>query len=141
MPNLWRKRLKDGVGSSEPGDELILATDINILSEAKRTAGDRFKLAFIRAPQLKGLRDFDEVIPRNYGLVFVSFQTLDMSIDDAYAFRFLTGIRFMRSKGREYITLNEFRTGAVYSARLPRIYIDKEPAYDLTEVLECYKLL
>lgn len=141
LANVWRLRVKDGGGSSNAGDELILLNDINVLAEHKRTAGYTFQLGFLRPSQLKGLVDFDRVISRNYGLVFVSFYNEDIGLDKAYAFRLVTALRYLQAKGSKTIHLNEFERGDMPAIELPRLpgIIDK--TYDLKGVQECYKSL
>lgn len=144
LPNVWRFRLPDGGGGSRPADELVLLEDVNILAEHKRTYGEKFELGFLRPPQLKGLQDFDLVIPRNLGLVFVSFLNEEKGIDEAYAFRLVRALQFMHVTGRRYITREEFQQQRVPCIALPLLpppagTIDR--IYDLQGVLQCYKSL
>lgn len=141
LSNVWRFRLPDGGGGNRPGDELILLEDISILAEHKRTEGDEFQLSFLRPSQLKGLRDFDKVITRNYGLVFVSFLDEKRGQDMAYCFRLLRGLQFMQRQGRQYIHLEEFKRNEMPAIDLPLLPNEKERTYDLKGVLECYKYL
>ncbi|MEK4879371.1 hypothetical protein [Paenibacillus sp. FSL R5-0908] len=137
----WRKRLKDGGGSTEPADELVLLEDLNLLLEHKRTEGDRFELGFLRADQVTGLLNFDRVIARNYGLVCVSFNDPNTGRDDAYAFRFITAMRYMQRKSRVYITAAELAHKALPCARLPRLQGAEKPTYDLGELIACCRSL
>lgn len=144
LPNVWRFRLPDGGGGSRPGDELILLEDVNILAEHKRTYGDKFELGFLRPPQLKGLLDFDTVISRNLGLVFVSFLNEEKGTDEAYAFRLIRAMQYMQTKGRQYIKREELNQQLVPCIGLPLLpppagTIDR--LYDLKGVLQCYKSL
>jgi len=140
VPNVWRLRLRDGKGGTQVADEVALLAKVNLLSELKRTEGDRFELSFLRSDQINGLLDFDRVLPQNYGLVLVSFHNLQQGRDDAYAIRLITALHFMRREGREYITLDELRSGAFPAIRLPRLNTP-EPTYDLWELGECYRYL
>jgi len=140
LPNVWRLRLKDGGGGTNPGDELVLTEDINILAEHKRTEGRKFELGFLRTDQLNGLIDFDRVISRNYGLVFVSFHNPKDGLDEAYAFRLITAVKFLQKRGVLYIPIESFRTKAIPCIDLPRIQA-AQPYYDLMGVVTCYKSL
>jgi hypothetical protein len=127
-------RIADGRGSTRPADEVILLHDINVLGEHKRTQGDRFELSFLRTNQLTGLVDFDSVIPRNKGLVFVSFLDEAKGVDDAIAFQLITVLRHMKRLRRRYITAEEFIKGKVPGLRLPCIQTDDGRGYDLKGV-------
>lgn len=139
IPHTWRLRIPDGRGGTRPADELLLAVNINILAELKRTEEDNFELAFLEPNQIKGLLDFDKVIECNYGLVYVSFLNEELKRDVAYAFRLVTAMRYMQQKRRKYITLEELSSGAIPRVWIPRIPADKmpdnEPGYDLKEVI------
>src|SRR5690625_4137972 len=111
VPNLWTISIQDGRGGSRPGDRLIITEQVNILSELKRTAGQRFQLSFLRSNQMYGLVDFDNVTERNYGIVFINFHNSKRNLDEAYAFRLLTALEFMGRKDRQYVTLKEFQKG------------------------------
>lgn len=144
IPNCWRLRITDGVNrtGSRPADDLVLLEGINILCEEKRTAGDRFELSFLRTNQLRGILEFDAVLPRNRGLVFVSF--LSDNADAAYAFRLTDAVAYMREHERHYITLSELQQQEVSCVYLPRITLEDENGcpvrgYDLKGVQECYK--
>lgn len=140
VPNCWRARITDGGGSTRPADDIVITQEANILAELKRTAKDAFYLSFLRAPQLKGLVDFDQVIKRNYGLVIVSFDTEQR--DETYAFRLITALQYMKTQGRASISLHELRTGQFYKRELlPRIEIGDEPGYDLKGLVKCCKSL
>lgn len=141
LPNVWRFRLPDGGGGSRPGDELILLEGLNILAEHKRTTEDSFQLSFMRKPQLKGLTDFDSVISKNYGLVFVSFLDEKRGQDLAYCFRLTAALQFMNKKGRLHITLDELRRNEMTCIALPLLPHERERTYDLKGVLACYKYL
>ena len=131
LPNCWRMRI---------ADELILLEEINVLAEQKRTAGDVFRLGMLRENQITGLVDFDEVISRNLGLVFISFLNEKKGIDKTYVFRLLTAFKFMKAKGRVSIKLEEFER-----KKIPCVYVPlldaAERTYDLKGVLDCYRYL
>lgn len=135
----YRVRIKDGGGGTRPADELIILTDINVMAELKRTAGDRFELSFLEVNQGKGLMSFDSCNRRNFGLVFVSFQTMDLKTDEAYAFRLLEALAYMKLKGRQYITMEELAKGVIPTAWLPRLQLTDGPGYDLKGVELCFK--
>lgn len=141
IPGTWRIRIPDGKGGSRPADELTLTESCNILAEMKRTESDRFQLSFLEPNQVKGLLDFDKVIPRNYGLVLVSFLNEDKGRDVAYAIRLTAAIDYMIQKKRRYIRLDELAAGCIPAIELPRVYVDNEPGYDLKGVATCYKYL
>lgn len=145
VPHTWRIRIPDGKGGTRPADELILSENINILVEMKRTEGDRFELAFLEPNQIKGLIDFDKVIARNYGLVFISFLNEELRRDIAYAFRLTTAMRYMLQKRRKFITLEEFANCSIPRVRIARIMADKmpdgNPGYSLKEVVSNCKYL
>lgn len=137
----WRKRLKDGGGSTEPADEIVLLEEVNLLLEHKRTDGDRFELSFLRSDQVSGLLDFDRVIARNYGLVCVSFNSPQIGLDVAYAVRLITALRYMQGQGVHFITLAEFEKNRLPCAELPRLRGANKPTYDLGELIACCKSL
>lgn len=137
----WRMRISDGKGADRPADEIILLQDFNILAEHKRTSSDRFELSFLRPNQIKGLYDFDTVLERNYGLVFVSFLNEDAGIDEAYTFRLLAALKYMKTQGRRYITRKELYLKEIRNIELSRLTIDEEPGYNLKGVNNCYKYL
>jgi hypothetical protein len=145
IPRTWRMRIPDGKGGTRPADELTLTEKVNILAEMKRTEGERFELDFLEPNQIKGLLDFDNVIERNYGLVYVSFLNEEVHRDTAYAFRLVAAIRFMQQKKRKYISLEELSEGVIPRIWLPRIAAEKmddgKPGYNLKEVANCYKSL
>lgn len=140
LPNVWRMRIKDGMGGTRPADEIVTTVNGNFLIEAKRTAGDRFELSFIRPNQFRGLLNF-EVVPHNFGLVFVSFQ--NKNDDEAYAFRLSSLLKYMREYRFQYIGLSVFRKFVtVPCILLPRTYYHDPQnsklsglAYDLSEVI------
>lgn len=146
LPHVWRMRIKDGGGSTRPADEIVTTVNGNFLVEAKRTAGDKFELSFIRPNQFRGLLNF-EVVPHNFGLVFVSFQ--NKNTDEAYAFRLSSLIRYMKEYHFQYIGLPIFRNFiTIPCISLPRTYYHDPknarlsgPAYDLTEVVRCCRSL
>jgi hypothetical protein len=140
IPNCWRFRIPDGGGGTRPGDELTLLEDVNILAELKRTEGQKFEISFLRPDQINGLLDFDRVLARNFGLVYVSFHNPKQQLDDAYAVRLATSIRYMQRQGVGYIHLNDFRRGALPCCQLPRINTAK-PTYDLRGIVEKCKSL
>lgn len=143
IPNCWRMRITDAAGriGSRPGDDIILLEHINILSEDKRTAGDRFELSFLRPNQLKGLIEFDAVMERNIGMVLVSF--LNEAVDLAFAFRLVDALLYMQVQNRQYITLEELQRQRLKSVPLPLIELNEnnQPVrgYDLKGVIECYR--
>ncbi|MEN2464955.1 hypothetical protein [Ornithinibacillus sp. JPR2-1] len=138
VPNVWTIHIKDGPGGSRPADRIILTEKINILAELKRTEGQRFYLSFLRTNQLQGLVDFDQVIERNLGLVFVSFHNPKKTLDETYVFRLTTALQYMQRKDRLYIDLKELQEGAISTLYLPR----QNDIYDLQEVnnLHCKSL-
>ncbi|WP_371380870.1 hypothetical protein [Sporomusa aerivorans] len=146
IPNVWRMRITDGRGATRPADEIVTTINGNFLVEAKRTAGNKFELGFIRPNQFRGLLNF-EVIPRNFGLVFVSF--LNKDIDEAFAFRLSTAVKYMQEYRYRYIARNVFKESMTLPViELPRTYYHDPqnaklsgPAYDLTEVIERCRLL
>lgn len=143
VPHCWRLRITDSVNriGTRPADNIVLLEEINILCEEKRTAGDRFKLSFLRPDQLQGLLDFDAVIRRNKGLVFISF--LNDTVDDAYAFRMADALVYMKQRNRQYVTLEELQEQAIPCVRLTTIQLTENGetvrGYDLKGVQECYK--
>jgi hypothetical protein len=128
-------RIKDGGGGTRPGDEIVLLEPANILAEHKRTEGRKFEFGFLRPDQVNGLLDFDRAVSRNLGLVFVSFHNPKQQLDDAYAFRLATGIRYMQRQEVAYIHLDDFRRGALPCCQLPRLDTAK-PTYDLRGLVE-----
>lgn len=144
IPGCWRLRITDGVNrtGTRPADDLVLLEHINVLSEEKRTASDRFELAYLRPSQIKGLLEFEAVLERNKGLVFVSF--LHDDVDAAFAFRLVDATVYMREQNRKYITLQELQLQKILCVPLPVIEImeGNEPVrgYDLKGVQECYRL-
>lgn len=134
VPNCWRLRIADGRGATRPGDELILLKDVSILGEHKRTAGDRFEFSFLEVNQVKGLLDFDKVIERNIGLVFVSFLNEAVGRDLAVTFRLLTAMQYMQKVGHKYITIKDFENQVIPCLWLPRLQLDSGPGYYLKEV-------
>lgn len=137
LPNLWRLRLTDAVGriGTRPADEVVLTDRVNYLVEEKRTNGNQFTLSMLRPDQLKGLLEFEQALERNRGYVFVSF--LNETTDEAYAFRLVDALVFMKQKNRRYINLEELHSGAIEVIALPLIEIDGERGYDLKGVLDC----
>lgn len=146
IPNVWRMRIADGRGATRPADEIVTTINGNFLVEAKRTAGEKFELGFIRPNQFRGLLNF-EIIPRNFGLVFVSF--LNKNVDEAYAFRLSSAIKYMKEHGFQYIARKSFKNFVdLPTVSLPRTYYHDPkntklsgPAYDLTEVISSCHLL
>lgn len=134
VPNCWRLRIADGRGGARPGDELILLKDVNILGEHKRTTGDRFEFSFLEVNQVKGLLDFDAVIDRNIGLVFVSFLNEAVGRDLAVTFRLALAMKYMQEKRRKYITIDEFNNEVIPCLWLPRLQLTEGPGYDLKGV-------
>lgn len=136
IPNIWTMTIKDGGGGTRPADRIILTQDINILAELKRTESQRFELAYLRPNQIKGLLDFDQVIERNVGLVFISFHSTKKGIDTAFAFRLMDAMPYMKQAGRSYITLDELRQQVIPCAEMPR---GEHHTYDLKGVMTCFK--
>lgn len=132
VPNSWRMRIADGGGSTRPADEIILLESMNVLAEHKRTDGDRFEFGFLEVNQVRGLLDFDQVLPHNVGLVFVSFLSADRDL--AVTFRLYTALRYMQQAKRKYITIDEFKKEVVPCVWLPRVTYDDGPGYDLKGV-------
>ncbi|MGP9042133.1 hypothetical protein [Cytobacillus kochii] len=144
IPNIWTLPIMDGRGGSRPGDRLTICKNINLLTELKRTAKKEFQLDFLRPNQVRGLVDFDQVIEKNMGLVLVSFHDLP-KVDEAYAIRLVTALRYMQIHGKRSISLEELRKGKTAAGKqlalkLPRLHA-AEPTYDLRGLTECYKYL
>lgn len=138
IPKCWRMRITDHNSGTRPADEIVLLPSINILAEAKRTNGDRFTLSMVRPNQQKGLYDFDVIIPRHRGLIFISF--LNDTEDVAYAFRFIDALQFMRNTGVNYIPLTDFKNGVFKCVELPLLHdTDNNRYYDLKGVERCYR--
>ena len=146
VPNVWQIRIKDGRGGTKPADHLTICQKVNILAELKRTASQKFELGYLEPNQIRGLIDFDQVIAKNYGLVICSFHNPGKGLDECYAIRLVTAIRYMNDKGRNHITLEELQKGALVGAniqvaiKVPRLE-KATPTYDLKGVSECYKYL
>lgn len=144
VPNTWSIPIKDGLGGTKPADRLTLAEEVNLLTELKRTAKQEFQLSFLRPNQIHGLLDFDGVVKRNYGLVLVSFYN-PPKMDEAYAIRLVTAMQYMVKEGKKSISLEALRNGVRYKDRQVAIRIPRletaEKAFDLREVVECYKYL
>ena len=134
----WRMRISDKNNGTRPADDLVILSSINVLAEYKRTNDNSFKLSIVRPNQQKALYDFDAVIRRNKGIVFISF--LRDSLDVAYAFRFIDALRYMRNMGVQYIHIDDFKTGAFRCVELPLRYDENDDRYyDLKGVEMCYK--
>jgi hypothetical protein len=136
VPNVWTINIKDGRGGSRPGDRLIITEKVNILAEMKRTAGKQFYLNFLRPNQIQGLVDFDQIISRNYGLVFVSFHNPSKQLDEAYAFRLTTALEYMRKRDTLHIPIEDFRNSVIPNNYLPRL----NEIYDIQGVTDCKSL-
>jgi len=149
VPNVWRRKVTDGKGATRPADEIVLTLYGNILAEHKRTAKDGFFLSLLRSNQLNGLRDFDRVIPQNYGLVFVNFNDPTQELNIACAFRLITAARYMAKKDRAGIPLKDLQAGVIPVIWLPYQEVpeieNKKPVlksgWDLQEVPEKCRLL
>ncbi|MPN45592.1 hypothetical protein SDC9_193159 [bioreactor metagenome] len=140
IPNCWRMRIADGRGGTRPADEIILTMNGNFLAEHKRTSGARLSFDFLRSNQAKGLIDFDNALPQNYGLIFISFH--NRVLDEAYAIRLVSAMEYMHSYRKYYIPLRDIQQGIRINAiQLPRIVTNDELAYDLQELVRCCKLL
>lgn len=137
LPNLWRLRITDSVSrlGTRPADEVVLTDRFNYLVEEKRTDGNQFTLSLLRPDQLKGLLEFEKVLERNRGYVFISF--LSETIDEAYAIRLLDALIYMKKQKRQYVSLEELRNKNIDVISLPLIEIDGERGYDLKGVLNC----
>lgn len=140
IENCWRMKIADGGGATRPADEIILLEEINVLAEQKRTQGTVFKLSMLRPNQITGLVDFDEVISRNYGLVFIGFLDEAKDLDEAYVVRLTTALKHMKKKGKASIPLKDFQQQALPCRLLPLLDM-AERTYDLKGVIECYKFL
>ncbi len=136
IPNIWTINITDGKGGSRPADRIILTEHVNILTELKRTAGQRFNLSFLRPNQIQGLVDFDNVAERNLGLVFISFHNPNRKIDEAYAFRLITALQYMKNRDIRYISIHDLRNKKVPVVEFPRI----NDYYDLKGVINCKSL-
>lgn len=137
VPNIWRAHLNEASGS-RPADDIVLTEPINILFEAKRTEDTAFRLGFLRQNQINGLLDFEKVIDRNYGLVFINFLDHKEGIDETYTFRLIKALKYMLAKESLSIKLEELREGKADSLLLPAL---PDRLYDVEEVLKCYKQL
>lgn len=129
VPSIWRMRIDDGSGATRPADELVLTPTFNLLIEMKRTEDACFKLAFLRTGQIKGLLEFEHVLPQNIGLVLVSF--LNENFDETYAFRLFTALCYMRVQQRKSIPIEVFRRGGISAFNLPLHSENGERYYDL----------
>ena len=143
VPNCWRMTIESGKGQGQssgtrPADAITILNDVNVLTELKRTNGEAFELGFLRPNQLEGLIDFDAVIPRNFGLVFISFLNEERGIDAAFSIRLIDAIKFMKRAGRQHIKLDELSRGAVACLQLPTAWIGGHRLYDLQEVNDYY---
>jgi len=136
IPDLWTISITDGKGGSRPADRIILTEHVNILTELKRTAGKRFNLSFLRPNQIQGLIDFDGVAERNLGLVFISFHNPKQKLDEAYAFRLVTALQYMRNRDTRHIPLQVFKEKRIPVIEFPRI----NQHYDLKGVINCKSL-
>ena len=124
---------------TRPADTITLLQNVNLLVELKRTNAVSFKLNMLRPNQLEGLIAFDKVIRRNVGIVFVSFLNEERGIDSAYSFRLIDALKFMKTRGRLHIKLEEFTGGpnVVPSLRLSQLP-GPNRLYDLSEVNDYY---
>ncbi|MER1275516.1 hypothetical protein RJD11_12250 [Bacillus velezensis] len=135
VENVWHMKLKDGGGSTNAADRIVLTNEVNILIEMKRTKSKSFELGFLRQNQIKGLIDFDQVIDRNFGIVTVSFHNPDIGLDETYAFRLTEALKFMRHNDRLNIRLTEFQSETLPAVKIPRINTE-QPRYDLKELVQ-----
>lgn len=140
LPNVWRMRIKDGGGGTRPADDIITLEEFNVLAEYKRTSGQAFELGMVRPNQVRGLVDFDQIITRNLGLVFVSFHNPDKGRDDCYVFRMVKALAYMQKHKVKTIRLEQLERGVIPAIRLPRIQA-VDPYYDFKGLIECYKSL
>jgi hypothetical protein len=106
IPNCYRIAIP-GTGGSRPADSLILLPSVNILAELKRTAGESFKLSFLRKNQLKALIDFEKIMTRNAGVVFVSFLNEVEDRDICYVFRLTSMLAFMKDYKKVSVSLGD----------------------------------
>lgn len=141
IPNIWTLPIQDGRGGSKPADRLVITEHANYLTELKRTAKKEFQLDFLRPNQIRGLIDFDQVIEKNRGLVFVSFLDSKKGIDEAYAIRLVHALHYMKQTGKTSIPLEHLRqAGKAIVTPIPLLETAKR-IYDLKGVVECYKYL
>lgn len=144
VPHIWTMPIADGRGGSRAADRLTIAPKVNLLLELKRTAKKAFELSFLRPNQIRGLIDFDQVIERNYGIVLVSFLDKNKGVDEVYAIRLTVALRYMQEHNTTSIKLERLRKGLIVGATtqgailLPKLNT-QETAYDLKELVECYK--
>lgn len=138
VPNLWTINIQDGRGGSRPADRIILTEKVNILAELKRTSGSRFYLNFLRPNQIQGLIDFDTVIEKSLGLVFISFHEPKKQLDEMYIFRLTTALKYMKKKDKLHIDLKELQDEVIPSLHIKRV----NDLYDLNGVntLHCKSL-
>lgn len=140
VPNIWTMPIADGRGGSRAADRITIAPKVNLLTELKRTSKKAFELSFLRPNQIRGLIDFDAVIEQNYGIVLVSFHDLPKGVDEVYAIRLKTALYYMHSKNKTSIKLEELRKEGMESIAIPLPKLNtQEIAYDLKELVECYK--
>ena len=140
MNNVWRRRLKDGRGGGNAADEIILTTEGNFLNELKRTNGLSISLNDFRPNQVQGCIDFDTVLPWNYGLIFASFLNEGKGIDEAYAFRMITWLRYLKQHDTNHMKLEDLKAGKIPVVQLPLLE-HKDRRYDLEGVVKCCKSL
>jgi hypothetical protein len=106
VPNCFRMAIPE-VGGSRPADSIILLPHVNVLAELKRTAGDSFDLNFLRKNQFKALVDFERVMSRNAGVVFVSFFNESCDRDYCFMFRLTSMLAYMRGLNTCHISLHD----------------------------------
>ena len=125
----WRLRIKDGRGSSKPGDEIITLPTANLLIEAKRKSMPYLQLSDLRPNQLYGLRDFTKALPQNEGIVAVSI--LNDKLDECYLLPVRAMIETMKETGKLSIGRETLKAIAL---EVPRTTINGLPGYDLSNV-------
>lgn len=127
----WRRKLRDGNGLENPGDELILLNSMNLLCEHKRTTEDSFKLSMLREGQKKGLIEFEKALDKNISVIFIDFE----KYNKCYAFRFIKALKWMKENNRKNIPIEVFRKkGFPTIFHLPKIDINGEIGYDVRKL-------
>lgn len=81
----WRLRIKDGLGSERPGDEIILLKQLRLLLEAKTTNKSSFNAstANLKSHQIQAGLDFDALNKNNYSVLFIQFNS---DVNQVFAF-------------------------------------------------------
>jgi hypothetical protein len=131
IPHVWRHHMREG-GGTRPADDIVLTEVWNFLTEYKRTEGYVFDMDFLRPDQLVGLVNFDRVIPRNIGLVMVSF--LNEEIDEAYAIHIKDLVKLVNLYHKKSFDIDFIRRAPSHFVELPRIDIDGQRGYDFSRL-------